>query len=417
MAECRRADIKPMSVPPIILAAVLAALVASVGCGSKHADDAAMPSQDVYVWQRVWTPPLAGALKNLPINGAIHVLAEQWQRGASTVTVEPDFKSLRASGHWVIPVIRLHGSTIPPPEAAQWQARLPALIDRWQSEGLSIAGIEFDHDAPSGRLATWRDTLQIWRAALPPGVSLRITALPAWMDAPADLRQLAESVDGFVLQVHAVEHPRRGLFDPDRAETWVRQFSKSQPKPFQVSVPAYGSRVALTADGERIVDVRSETPTLSGLDPDSFELIANPEAVQRFAQKLAHDAPAKFTGIAWFRLPLSNDRRAWSSTTWRAIVHGERLNANFIVSTRPTEVDGVVNVWLHNGGSLDAVPPAAIRTGTSCTAADGADVYRFSQRPQPRWQRHTHRPIHAGSAVYVGWARCSRPQESFDVIP
>ena len=58
------------------------------------------------------------------------------------------------------------------------------------------------------------------------------------MNSP-ELTRLGVDVSEIVLQVHAVDDPRRGLFDPEQAERWVRGFALRAGRPFRVALPAY----------------------------------------------------------------------------------------------------------------------------------------------------------------------------------
>ena len=63
------------------------------------------------------------------------------------------------------------------------------------------------------------------RTQLPKSLRLSLTGLPDWLHS-ADLPALVATVDGFTLQLHAVDQPELGLFAPDRALAWTRAFAE-----------------------------------------------------------------------------------------------------------------------------------------------------------------------------------------------
>ena len=126
----------------------------------------------------------------------------------------------------------------------------------------ALAGVEIDYDCPTSKLATYARFLAALRSRLAPSLKLSITALPTWMTS-TELEPLTRDLDEIVLQVHAVDDPRRGLFDPDQAERWVREFGRRIHRPFRVALPAYDVRVTWRPDG-RLASVEGEMPLRAG---------------------------------------------------------------------------------------------------------------------------------------------------------
>src|SRR5258708_14143800 len=126
----------------------------------------------------------------------------------------------------------------------------------------------------------------------------------------AELERLTRDLDEVVLQVHAVDDLRRGLFNPEQAERWVKDFGRRIRRPFRVAVPAYDVRVTWRADG-RLASVEGERPLLTGAN--NGELLGAPPArVLQFVQALGRTAPENLVGIRWFRLPTDADARSCS---------------------------------------------------------------------------------------------------------
>lgn len=364
--------------------------------------------QDAYVWQRQWTPAVASAMVNAaPFLGGWRVLAEQIDASGNAVAVNIDAKAIRASGRSVTLVMRLDGR-MPDWNEDALLARVALLRQRWSA--LPITGIEIDHDAGTARLPEYAHFLQRLHEQCK-GVRLSITVLPAWLASPA-LSDVLAAVDEPVLQVHAVQSPREGLFDVDRARAWIETMSALSAKPFRVALPTYGSRVSWDDRGQ-VLAVESESSALAGGAP-ADELSATPTDVSRLLASLQRHRPAHLAGVVWFRLPLAGDRRAWSMPTFRAVALGLPLDATVIANLRPAD-SGASDIVLHNDGAIDADLPSSIGVPLGCTA-DGANGYAmasngkagFLQRTQPGWLR-------AHSQRTIGWARCAHDKVVFNV--
>lgn len=378
----------------------LCLLMGLVGCQRPSAP----LDHDAYVWQRVWTPAVNQAMRESA--GVIHewrVLAAQTDTQGHLQRFSPDRPALLASGRPVVLVVRIDGQLAHWDEAALLRDTLTLWHD-WQASGMPLAGLEIDHDCASARLPAYADFLAQLRAALPPKTMLSITALPTWMQS-ASLRQVLAKVDQSVLQVHAVRDPRAGLFDAALALHWVEDYAGRSDKPFRVALPDYGSRVSWDAQG-RLADVESEAVTLD-FSADAHELLAQPQVIADFIRTLQRDPPPHLQGIAWFRLPTTQDLRAWSLPTWLAVIRGESLHTTLQADVRHSGVAGTFDVLLRNNGTIDAMLPLRVTLPPGCTMADGVNGYRLQrgdhavslQRLQPGLLRAHHQRT-------IGWLRC-----------
>jgi hypothetical protein len=305
-------------------------------------------------------------------------------------------------------VIRISGQAVDWNQADIIQ-RAIVLVQRWRDGGVVVTGLEIDHDCGTASLRRYASFLAALRQATRRAageLTISITGLPAWLDSDF-VGELLRQVDQAVLQVHAVEHPQLGLFDPDHAQAWVESWSKISTVPFRVALPTYGSRVTWTETG-RITAIESETPTFS--DPiDSHELFARPRDVLRLIDTLQRHPPAHFLGIAWFRLPTEEDGRAWSLDTWHALLDGRPLAFDVDASiARDETVAGLYNVFLRNRGNVeDAFPMTVTVTGT-CEAADAIAPYAMEKRRDGiEFRRVTPRLLALGRQTLIGWVRCS----------
>ncbi|MFO1086915.1 MAG: DUF3142 domain-containing protein [Reyranellaceae bacterium] len=408
-----------------LLAALLLLGVAALSGSTPHLRTTTEPlAHDAYIWQRTWTPPVAAAARgSADIVRAWRVLLAEADRFGRWSDAAIAWKDLLATGRPVVAVIRIDGRLD--------EAQAGALIDQVMAKvtaasgavaalqpGGALAGLEIDYDCPTSKLATYARFLAALRDRLPRSLALSITALPTWLNSRA-LESLAPPLDEIVLQVHAVDDPRRGLFDPVRAEGWVREFGRRIGRPFRVALPVYDVRVSWHADG-RLASVEGEVP-LRNRPRDSALLGAAPETVLRFLNALAVGAPQGLVGIAWFRLPTEADSRAWSLPTWRAVVGGALPPRQVRAALVPTERPDLWSVALANDGATDAPFPRQVRLDKACGLADGANGFRLKlaggvgDRPLILESAGEGR-LRAHRTRVIGWARCTQPGSELDVV-
>ncbi|HEJ9173151.1 DUF3142 domain-containing protein [Serratia nevei] len=362
--------------------------------------------QQVYIWQRVWTPQHADALAHSrDLFSGLRVLALQAHPREGWREIPADLSLLRQDGRPLWLVARLDGQ-LPQLDQKAIIQRLQALTQRWQAAGLPVTGVEIDHDAATARLPDYQRFLQQLRQRLPAALQLGITALPAWIGSP-DLPGVLQQADSSVLQVHAVLSPQQGLFDGPLALRWVRQYASVTPKPFRVALPAYG--MALLGFDAQGAQVESESSLrVAG---NGRELTVTPQQIADFLQTLAQQTPPRLRGIIWFRLPLADDRRAWSLATLRAVIERQPLNVDWQVKFRPQpQQNGLYDLIIHNNGPVDAPLPqeVAIRAD-DCLAADAVGNYRLESAPQrQRFIRISGDQLRAGQSRPLGWLRCQQ---------
>ncbi|MCU0090962.1 DUF3142 domain-containing protein [Pseudomonas koreensis] len=378
------------------------ALVAMLLLCACERQDTVPLDQQLYVWQRQWTPAHELALNDSRNDfSTLRVLALQAFPNAGWSRARVDSALLKRDARPLIAVIRLDGQLKAlDPQAVT--AQILQVLDDWQGQGLTLAGVEIDHDAGSARLSAYTEFLAHLRGALPANLPLSITALPAWLDSP-QLPALLATVDSSVLQVHAVSDPRRGLFDPEQAQRWAKAWGRVTDKPFYLALPAYG--VALLADADGAPVVESEVPLERG--GQRRELLADPQQLGRLANELREDRPAHLAGLIWFRLPLANDRRAWSLSTLRAVARGDALSSQLGLTF--TEQNGLQDIALRNVGNLDSAWPARITLkARGCEGADALAGYALQQTADLlTFTRLRDGRLPAGGQRAIGWARCA----------
>ena len=381
------------------LIVLLAAIGLLNGC---ERQDAPPLDQQLYVWQRQWTPAHEAALQDSRADfSTLRVLALQAfpQAGWSRARIDPAL--LKGDGRPVIAVVRLDGQ-LKSLDQHEVTAQIQRVLDDWQGKGLNLSGVEIDHDAGNARLPAYRAFLVHLRSVLPASLPLSITALPSWLDSP-ELPALLSTVDSSVLQVHAVSDPRSGLFDPSQARKWVKAWSRITSKPFYLALPAYG--VALLPGDNGAPLVESEVSLERG--GTRRELLADPRQLSQLGRQLRQDPPAHLAGLIWFRLPLASDRRAWSLTTLRAVARGDALDSRLTLELSANE--GLYDISLGNQGNLDTAWPERVTLAVQgCDGADALAGYALQQSPDLlTFTRLRDGRIAAGGQRAIGWARCA----------
>lgn len=392
------------------LSALLTALVLLNGCDKP---DAPPLDQQLYVWQRQWTQAHEAALKDSRADfSTLRVLALQAFAQSDLRRSRIDPELLKRDGRPLIAVVRLDGQ-LQSLDTADVIAQIQHVIADWQALGLRVDGVEIDHDAGNARLPAYRIFLTDLRAALPSALALSITALPAWLNSP-QLPALLSTADSSVLQVHAVSDPQRGLFDPAQAKKWAKDWSRITQKPFYLALPAYGVAL-LPSDGGAPV-VESEVPIERG--GKRRELLADPQQLSTLARELRDDPPAHMAGLIWFRLPLVNDRRAWSLTTLRAVARGDALDSRLTLNLSAQE--GLYDISVRNQGTLDSAWPERLTLAAQgCEGADALAGYTLQQTSDLlTFTRVRDGRIAAGGQRAIGWARCAHiDQGAWNVYP
>lgn len=377
-------------------------LIAALLLAACERHDATALDQQLYVWQRQWTSAHELALKDSREDfSTLRVLALQAFPNDGWHRARIDAPLLQHDGRPLIAVIRLDGQ-LKGLDQAQVTDRIFQVVADWQAQGLTLGGVEIDHDAGNARLPEYIEFLTHLRSALPASLPLSITALPAWLGS-SQLPALLATVDSSVLQVHAVSDPRRGLFDPEQARRWASAWGKISSKPFYLALPAYG--VALLPDAGGAPVVESEVPVER--DGQRRELLADPLQLSQLAKELREDPPAHLAGLIWFRLPLPNDRRAWSLSTLRAVARGDALSSRLGLTF--SDHDGLQDIALRNVGNLDSAWPTRITVKASaCEGADALAGYSLQQSADLlTFTRLRDGRLPAGGQRAIGWARCA----------
>lgn len=383
-----------------------------------------LPAQ-AFVWQRVWRPAVAEAVRGASSFEALHVLAAELSirdSQARIVTVEPDWPSLQQSGRAIGAVLRLHGSIatrLSPQAATQAIRDLAAVtVRRFDAARVPLAELQLDYDCPQSRLADYTRLLRELKKALPK-IPLRITALPAWLGEASLPALLAESPD-YVLQLHSLHLPEAGipatLFDPTEARRAVIQAARLGI-PFRIALPTYSCLVEFDDEG-RVREVHGEdVPSglaLSGsrhlvLDSDAF-------ALAEWLNDLRQQPPPTLSAVIWYRLPVATDRLNWPSETLTRLVAGTPLQRHWQATLERRE-DGAFEVLLHQEGDAPDELPREITLEWQMrgpAAADGLRGYQVLEKHASHLvlqlqQPGRHGRVRPGTKLTAGWVRFEHP--------
>ena len=313
-----------------------------------------------------------------------------------------DSALLRRDGRPLVAVVRLDGQ-LPQLDAQRAREEITALLAEWKAAGLAPQALEIDHDCASARLPGYTRFLAELRQALPAGMHLGITALPAWLSSP-DLDALLAQVDGSALQVHGVSAPEQGLFDADKALDWARRWSERSDRPFLLALPAYGAGLIAGTGGAQVeseaplawpASAASSAPTrarspgcwtrCAGIAPNTW-----PGSSGSACRWPATGAPGPTPPCA---------RSPWASPGRRAPGHRRAAGQPGLPA----------RIQPHQRGQYPAPLPGRVEiTARDCQAFDALPGYRM-QRSNTGLvlERQARADLAAGQRRALGWARCS----------
>ena len=319
-------------------------------------------AQEVYVWQRAWTPPVKTALRQHgeTFSNVVALAAEvSWPQGRPQIVRVPlDFELLRSLKTPVGLALRV--GSYPGPFAPEDQAtRLltslaEELISQATTHHLPLSELQLDFDCAESKLAGYR----VWIEALRPRVApvpLTLTALPSWLKR-TEFVPLVRAADGFVLQVHSVERPKRfdapfTLCDPAAARLAVARAAQAGV-PFRVALPTYGYVLAFASEG-KFVGLSAEGPAKDWPENVKLrEVRAEAPALAELVQGWAANRPPNLRGVIWYRLPVEGDLLNWRWPTLGALVALRSPRESLQAATRRIAA-GLIEVSLTNAGELD----------------------------------------------------------------
>src|SRR5690606_12801600 len=287
--------------------------------------------------------------------------------------------------------------------AADVVRSLRQVLSDWHA-GWTPQAIEIDHDSATARLGDYARWLGEFREAWGTQSPVWITALPDWRRS-ASLSELLDAVDAYTLQIHALDANSDELIEQERALAWIAQFEARSTTPYFVALPTYALRVGKGINGGvRFVESGTRVGAAAANEQTLF---VDPTELASLAATLQTTRSSKRRGIAWFRLPVPDDRSTLSMQTFSALVAGGALERKVEAAFVPVHAGAMsFDVSLRNTGAHDTGLPRTIGLGDDCEAGDTSSGYRAAPD-----RRHLHRTsqglLHSGQTRPLGWIRCT----------
>ena len=377
-------------------------------------------ANEVYVWQRSWTEPVAESVTQHATNfNSLVVLAAEvaWRDGKPEAThVAMDYSALAKTGRPVGIALRI--GTFPGPftdrdATINFLAGLAAsLVDEARAKHIVPRELQIDFDCAESKLDGYRIWVEAIRRKLAP-VPVTITALPSWLKAPAFPR-LAQSASNFVLQVHSLARPKDfntpfTLCDPQAARKTV-ELAAQIGVPFRVALPTYGYVLAFDRTGT-FFDLSAEGPRKNWPEDAQLRVVrSDPIELSALIQNWTTNRPKLMQGVIWYRLPVIVDNLNWRWPTLNAMLTARVPREAFRADTRRVE-PGLVEISLVNNGDLDISSRLALEVRWSdarLIAGDGLRDFELAE-PGAAAARFTTKPefsrLSAGEELVVGWLR------------
>jgi hypothetical protein len=333
------------------------------------------------------------------------VLGAETDAKGQLIVIAVNHEALRATRKPVILVVRINGMT-PAWDRQAIALRIGEVASAWQASRLLVSGVEIDYDCPTKGLSAYGEFLTLVKAHIGTGTLLSITALPSWADSP-HLAGVLAHVNETVLQVHSVLNWDKGLFDPVQARLWVAKWAERSSTPFRVALPNYWSRVTWNAEG-RISAVESEVSRY-GPSEKGRELLVMPESVDTFLRSLERRPIPALSGVVWFRLPTSEDRRTWSISTWRAVMQRRVIRSEPPTTELRASESGTMDLYVANKTDIDTRLPreVEVKSAYQCVAADALPPYDLErQSTRLLYTLKDVQMLEAGHERVIGWVRC-----------
>ncbi|MDR2463284.1 MAG: DUF3142 domain-containing protein, partial [Verrucomicrobiales bacterium] len=233
---------RTLILPALTLSVLLAA------CSKTPRSAGALP-HEVYVWQRVWSPAVSGAVDEGKNDVARYAVLAAEIAGGEVARPAIDWAALRNSGRPVALVLRLGKNDIDGQRAEIVTRLAMQLFGDAQENGVTASELQIDYDCAESKLGGYRALLQKLRDTVP--LTVTPTALPSWLKQP-EFAALARESGGFVLQVHSTSAPKLGvekICSPSAARRWVGQAGRLGV-PFRVALPTYRYLTAFDARGK-----------------------------------------------------------------------------------------------------------------------------------------------------------------------
>lgn len=351
-----------------------------------------------YIWKQLWTPELLQAIdKWRPKSQGFHILAASYSQKHKIKRIELDWQSLEKLENLTF-VIRINGTKLPKVQSVL--SEIKAL--EMQNSAVKISRLEIDFDAPTSQLKSYAQWLSELKKQSQ--LELGITAIPTWLESK-HLKSVLNYLDYYVLQVHSVLSPEKGLFDPNLAVKWVKKYSDLSDTDFYVALPNYWYQAGLNEDNDTQYLKAEQRGLLSS--QRYKDVFANPKFIAQSMKKIEQQQLSQMLGWIWFRLPTSNDKRIFADSTIGYLINKEiDWDKQYVsLSRKPvSKTSANYDFWVSNTTEVDLIvqdqwdiPPDCVfqHTIDGVISSDDKIYFEHSQIFKP------------GQKKRIGWAKCS----------
>ena len=388
-------------------------------------------TQDVYIWQRIWTEAVAKAAEEAPARSGgkmremVPLAAEVSFRDGKPVVIRPvlAYNAIRKAPSLglALRIAPFSGPFKPDDANGRFFQKLAcSLVSEARAAGCPARELQVDFDCADSKLEGYRVWVSAIRGALqklPDPVPVSITVLPSWMNRP-EFGPLVREAGSFVLQVHSAELPRAGqepvLCDPVRARRWVEQAARFRV-PFRVALPTYTSLVAVNPAG-KVVGVSNEgTHPAWPANARTLTARSNPSELAQIVREWARRRPAAMTGIIWYRMPVSSDRMNWRWPTLAAVMEGRQPRSAMRLEASPGNPS---DIRLINDGERDEPLPPRVSVRwerAPFVSADALNGFALENAAEHViFTTNSGREVLApGESRVIGWLRLGFPTKIY----
>ena len=383
-------------------------------------------NQEVYLWQRDWTPSVTSTLLQHSENfSGIAVLAAEisWKKNSPVIfRTNPDYHAMRCAGKPVVITLRIgkapnlfsemHDDTKKIISLSQ------SLISDFNHNGIRISEIQIDYDCAESKLGDYRFLVKKIRDANP-DVPLAITALPCWLDNNS-FKHLIDLCDIYVLQVQslerpAIDNPAFMLCDPEKAIRAVEKAGRLGRR-FRIALPTYGYLTFFDKNG-KFLGLSAEGSPLNWPERiTTCEVRSDPEAISELVIKWTECRPSMMNGIVWFRMPVDGDRLNWSWKTLSAVMAGRNPSPHLSVVNRNPGCE-LAEIELSNNGDNDFCGPVSVGIRWDKSRVISSDALRDFEMKSSESGSISFKSLSnelrivPGAKKSVGWARFDKKTE------
>jgi hypothetical protein len=410
--------------PLCVLASLIIGIpvISFIGCKEQSKSQRTLPLiQRGYLWQRDWSPAVERAMGEAEdkMDGIVILGAEiHWDGNTPEI--------VHATVPWAIlknsqkPFsVALRIDPFPGPFVTNdipfqtIQETATSLIKSASDHGVLLAEFQIDFDCAQNKLNGYRSWVKQLRQVVHP-LPLVITTLPSWLNE-ADFLTLAESADGYVLQVHSVptkqEIGRSVLCDPALARKWVAKAS-GLGIPFSVSLPTYHSLAGYAPSGKLIGLLMDSVQPSWPPNTHTLDFSANPDQIAELVKEWQTSRPPGMKELIWYRIPVGTDQQNWRWPTLNAVMQG-RIPIHHVEVV--CQGENPIDLILVNTGEAEEQVHGAVTISwgdaelVAYDALSGWGVYTGKEQVEFKSNPEGGQRLSPGERRFIGWLRFNKP--------